>query len=86
MVDCSALRPRHHRPNPPLAEVQVAEEERLPHQRPQVERVRQLGHAGCGDAQLAGASLPTTRNYDQESPLVANQLGDHPFEPGHYPR
>ena len=41
------------RPDPPLAEVRVAEEEGFLNRRGEVEEIY-LGHAGPGDAELAG--------------------------------
>ena len=58
------LPPRRQRPDPPLAEVEVAEEERLLQLRGEVEQVGDLGLSGyrpaasCGAEGVSKAKLP----------------------------
>ncbi len=50
------LRPRRHRPDPPLAEVQVAEQKPFLDAGRQVQQVQDLAHPGSTDAQLPSGS------------------------------
>ncbi len=47
------LRPPRHRPDPPLAEVQVAEQQPFLDAGRQVQEIQDLAHAGASYAQLS---------------------------------
>ncbi len=64
--------------DPPLAEVQVAEEERLLDLWRQIQEVRDLGESGSTDAQLPGGIGISLHAALLDQPLDVVGQGQHP--------
>ena len=72
------LRPRDHFPDPPLAEVQVAEQQPFLDAWGEVEEIQYLAHPGAAHPQLTGRVGIASDTTLLDQPLDVVGQGEHP--------